>query len=167
MSFQVSRKISLLSLLKNFFRVCRHLPKIYLANYIFEQFTFSSCVLWSPSNWHYQKRKNLNIFRPKEKNFSDAVKDVFDSRLVANCTFFFMAFLDSFFPITGSDMDDAFCPSTSFIIVAVVFKYSFTFWSKKMVQFKLHKIISDTNVTVNCDSPAIIYEWKRTLQLHN
>ena len=98
MSFQVSRKISLLSLLKNFFRVCRHLPKIYLANYIFEQFTFSSCALWSPSNWHYQKRKNLNIFRPKEKSFSDAVKDVFDSRLVANCAFFFMAFLDSFFP---------------------------------------------------------------------
>ena len=34
--------------------------------------------------------------------------NVFNSRLIANCTFFFMAFPDSFFPNTGSDMDDAF-----------------------------------------------------------
>ena len=83
-----------------------------------------------------------------------------------------MAFLDSFFPNTDSDMGNAFCPSTSFIIAGIEFRYSFTFRSKKVVQFKLYKIISDTNVTVNCDflkndSPVIIYECKETLQLHN
>ena len=51
-----------------------------------------------------------------------------------------MVFLDSFFQITGSDMDDAFCPSTSFISVGIEFKYSFTFKSKKIFQFKLYKI---------------------------
>ena len=67
--------------------------------------------------------------------------------LTANCTFFFMAFLDSFFPSTGSDMDDAFCPSTNFITVGIEFKYSFTLRSKKIqtsiqtfkLKFKLHR----------------------------
>ena len=63
-----------------------------------------------------------------------------------------MAFLDSFFPNTRSDMNDAFCPSTNFISALIEFKYSFTFRSKKIVQFKLYKITSDTNVTVICDS---------------
>ena len=78
--------------------------------------------------------------------------NVFKPRLIANCTFFFMAFLDSFFPNTGSDMDDAFCPSTNFISVRIEFKYSFTFRSKKIVQFKLYQITPDKDVTIICDS---------------
>ena len=64
-----------------------------------------------------------------------------------------MAFLASFFPNTGSDMDDTFffCPSTNFITVEIELKYSFTFRSKKIVQFKLYKITLDTDVTVICD----------------
>ena len=76
---------------------------------------------------------------------------MFKPRLIANCTFFFMAFLDSFFWTTGSDMDDAFCPSTNFITVGIEFKYPFTFRSKKIVRVKLYKITSDTDVTVICD----------------
>ena len=49
-------------------------------------------------------------------------------------------------------MDDQFCPSTSFIKVGIEFKYSFMFRSKKIAHLKLYKIISDTDVTVNCDS---------------
>ena len=63
-----------------------------------------------------------------------------------------MAFLDSFFPNTGSDMDDAFCPSTNFISVGTEFKYSFTVRSKKIVQFNMYKITSDKDVTIICDS---------------
>ena len=73
---RLDEKNSCFSGWKNFFKVCRHWLKFYLAKYIFEQFTFPNCDLWSPSNWHYQKRKNQNIFRPKNKNFSDAVKDM-------------------------------------------------------------------------------------------
>ena len=76
----------------------------------------------------------------------------FKPRLIANCTFFFMAFLDSFFPNTGSDMDDAICPSINFISVGIEFKYSFTFRSKKIVQFKLYKINSVKDITIICDS---------------
>ena len=76
--------------------------------------------------------------------------NVFNSRLIANCTFFFRAFLESFFRNTCRDMDDAFCPSTSF--VGIEFKYSFTFRSKKIFHFKLYKIISDFDATVNCNS---------------
>ena len=43
------------------------MPKIYFAKCNFQKFTFSSCFLWSPLNWRYKKRKNQNIFRPKEK----------------------------------------------------------------------------------------------------
>ena len=49
-------------------------------------------------------------------------------------------------------MDDAFYPSTDFITVGIEFKYYFTFRSKKIVQFKLYKITSDTDVTVICVS---------------
>ena len=51
-----------------------------------------------------------------------------------------MAFLESFFPNTGSNMDDAFCPPTNFISAGIEFKYCFTFRSKNIVQFKLYKI---------------------------
>ena len=40
-------------------------------------------------------------------------------------------------------------PSISFIIVLIDSKYSFTFRSKNIVQFKLRKIISDTDVTIS------------------
>ena len=62
---------------KYFFKVWRHLPKIYLVQHIFAQFPFSSCDLSSPSSWHYQKQKNQNIFRPKEKTFLMQLKYVF------------------------------------------------------------------------------------------
>ena len=78
--------------------------------------------------------------------------NVFKPRLTANCTFFFMAFLDSFFQSTGSDMDDAFCLPNNFITVGIEFKYSFTFRSEKVVQFKLYKITPNTDITVICDS---------------
>ena len=78
--------------------------------------------------------------------------NVFKPRLIANCAFFFMVFRDSFFPNTGSDMDDVFCPSTNFISVGIKFKYSFMLRSKKIVQFKLHKITSDKDVKIICDS---------------
>ena len=63
-----------------------------------------------------------------------------------------MTYIDSFSSSTGSDMDDAFCPSASFITLEIEFKYPFTFRSKNIVQFKLYKITSDTDVTVICDS---------------
>ena len=53
--------------------------------------------------------------------------NVFKLRLIAHCAFFFTALLDSFFPNTARDMDDAFCPSPNFICVRIEFKYSFTF----------------------------------------
>ena len=77
---------------------------------------------------------------------------VFKPALTAKCTFFFIAFLDSFFLSTGSDMDDPFCPPTNFITAGIEFRYSFIFRSEKIVQFKLYKISSDTDVTVICDS---------------
>ena len=63
-----------------------------------------------------------------------------------------MAFRDSFSLNTGSGMDDVFCPSTNFISVGIKFKYSFMLRSKKIVQFKLHKITSDKDVKIICDS---------------
>lgn len=48
----------------------------------------------------------------------------------------------------GDDMYDVLCLSINFIIVGIRFKYC----PKKVVQLKLYKIISDTHVTVICDS---------------
>ena len=44
-------------------------------------------------------------------------------------------------------MYDVFCLSVNFIIVGIRFKYC----PKKVVQLKLYKITSDTDVTVICD----------------
>ena len=63
-----------------------------------------------------------------------------------------MAFLESFLLSAGSDVSDGFCRSTSFVTVGIDFKYSFLFRSKKIVLFKLYNSISDTDVTVICDS---------------
>ena len=63
-----------------------------------------------------------------------------------------MTFFDNFFPRTSSDINDVFCPSTNLIIVGIDLKHYFTFRSKKIIEFKLNKVTSDTDVPVICDS---------------
>ena len=165
---------------ENILKVCRHLLKIYQAKYIFEKLAFSNCKFQSPSKWHYQKRKkNYNTFRPQEKNISDAVKNIYvnlnvllllkTNRTICNvfikkCHKIKVQLADilglkplkivHFFPRTGSDLDDVFCSFTNLTITGIEFKYYFTFRFKKIVQVKLYKVLSDTNVTVICDSRA-------------
>ena len=45
---------------KYFFKVCKHLSKIFLVKYIFGKFTFLSCGLWSTSNSQYQITAQLH-----------------------------------------------------------------------------------------------------------
>ena len=59
-----------------------------------------------------------------------------------------------FFPRTGSNLDNVFCPFTKLTIIGIEFRYYFTFRFKKIVQVKLYKVLSDTDVTVICDSRA-------------
>ena len=90
------KKIFAFAVEKNVFKVCRHVPKFCLARYIFERFTFSSYDFQSPSNWHYQKRKNQNIFRPKEKTFFDANKDLCSYLNYTICMLYSVYYISSY-----------------------------------------------------------------------
>ena len=116
-------------------KCCTIMPELYKYNHIYTAATIYNNILLV-----------LKIYW--------TICNVFEPTLIATYTFFHGVSSYLFPEYRQRHGCSTFCRSlpTLSLSLGMEFKYSFLFRPKAIVQFKLFKTVSDTNVTVNCES---------------